>query len=316
MRFRTGVLAASLISSLLAACASAPHADQATIAKAPLPAPCSADPSWDEPTAPRHIYANTWYVGTCAISAILITSDAGHILIDGVTDQAAPQIEANIRALGFEPGDVRYIVSSHEHIDHVGGIARLQRDTGASVVAREPAATALERGHSDRSDPQFLSVAKFPPVTSVQRIGDGETLRVGPLALTAHATPGHTAGGTSWTWSSCDGAMCRAMVYADSVTPFSDKVYRYSENADMVAAFRKSLATIAGLPCEILLTPHPSASRLLERLDPASGIALVDTGACRAYAATGTQKLDARLSKERADRSGDAPSYEQSAPSH
>ncbi|KRB04084.1 subclass B3 metallo-beta-lactamase [Lysobacter sp. Root690] len=316
MRFRTGVLAASLISSILAACASAPRADNDRIANVAAPAPCSADPSWDEPTAPRHIYANTWYVGTCAISAILITSDAGHILIDGVTDKAAPRIEANIRALGFEPKDVRYIVSSHEHIDHVGGIARLQRDTGARVVAREPAATALERGHSDRGDPQFLSVAKFPPVVSVQRIGDGETLRVGTVVLTAHATPGHTAGGTSWTWSSCDGATCRATVYADSVTPFSDKVYRYSDNAEMVAAFRNSLASIAGLPCEILLTPHPSASRLLERLDPASGIALVDIGACRAYAATGTEKLDARLSKERADRPGNVPSHEEPAPTH
>jgi len=307
MGFRTGLLVASLTSSLLAACASAPHADKARVANVAAPVPCSTDPSWDEPTAPRHIYANTWYVGTCAISAILITSDAGHILIDGVTDQAAPQIEANIRALGFEPKDVRYIVSSHEHIDHVGGIARLQRDTAARVAAREPAASALERGHSDRGDPQFLSVAKFPPVASVQRIVDGDTLRVGPLALTAHATPGHTVGGTSWTWSSCDGAICRAMVYADSVTPFSDKVYRYSDNAGMVAAFRDSLTTIAALPCEILLTPHPSASRLLERLDPASGIALVDTGACRAYAATGTEKLEARLSKERAERP--APSH-------
>lgn len=313
MRFCTSVLAASLVSSLLAGCASAPHADQTRVAKAAPPTPCSADPSWDEPTAPRHIYANTWYVGTCAISAILITSEAGHILIDGVTDQAAPRIEANIRALGFEPGEVRYIVSSHEHLDHVGGIARLQRDTGARVVAREPAATALERGHSDRSDPQFLSVAKFAPVASVQRIGDGESLRVGPIVLTAHATPGHTAGGTSWTWNSCDGANCRAMVYADSVTPFSDKVYRYSENPGMVAAFRNSLTTIAELPCDILLTPHPSASRLLERLEPASGIALTNTNACRAYAATGTEKLDARLAKERADRSGSSATQKKPA---
>lgn len=309
MRFRTGVLAASLTTLLLAACASAPHTGQAGIAKVAPPAPCPADPTWDDPTAPRHIYGNTWYVGTCAISAILITSDAGHILIDGVTDKAAPRIEANIRALGFEPRDVRYIVSSHEHLDHVGGIARLQRDTGARVVAREPAASALERGHSDRSDPQFLSVAKFAPVASVQRIGDGETLRLGPIVLTAHATPGHTAGSTSWTWSSCDGAVCRAMVYADSVTPFSDKVYRYSEHPEMVAAFRTTLASIAAMPCDILLTPHPGASDLLERLDPASGIALVDTHACRAYAATGSEKLDARLAKERADRSGNAPSH-------
>lgn len=298
MRSFTGWLSVSIAASLLAACASAPpHA--ATAAGA-----CPAEPNWDEPTAPRRIYANTWYVGTCAISAILITSDAGHILIDGVTDTAAPNIEANIRALGFDPGQVRYILNSHEHIDHTGGIARLARDTGARVVAREPAATALERGKADRGDPQFLSVPGFPPVANVQRIDDGGTLRLGALALTAHATPGHTAGATSWTWRSCDDTgQCRDIAYADSLTPFSDKVYRFSDDAahpGALAAYRRSIETVAALPCDILLTPHPGASDLLERTGPHPAKPLVDAGACRAYAAAGAAKLDARLEQERA----------------
>lgn len=307
MQLRTLALAASLASSLLAGCASAPHAEPRGDAKAAAHPACPPDPSWDTPSPPYPIFADTWYVGTCAISAILITSPRGHVLIDGATDSAVASIEANIRALGFEPRDVRYIVSSHEHLDHVGGLARLQRDTGATVVAREPAAVSLERGHSDRGDPQFLSVAKFAPVASVQRIGDGDTLRLGALALTAHATPGHTPGGTSWTWTSCEAGRCRAMVYADSVTPFSDKVYRFTDEArhpGVIAAFRRSLARIAGLPCDILLTPHPGASRMFERLTPDSGVALVDGDACRAYAATGTAKLDARIAEERADQAG------------
>ena len=300
MRSFTGWLPVSIASLLLAACASAPpHAAKAAGAGA-----CPADPNWDEPTAPRHIFGNTWYVGTCAISAILITSDAGHILIDGATDTAAPNIEANIRALGFDPGQVRYILNSHEHIDHAGGIARLARDTGARVVAREPAATALERGKADRGDPQFLSVPGFPPVANVQRIDDGGTLRLGALALTAHATPGHTAGATSWTWRSCDEAgQCRDIAYADSLTPFSDKVYRFSDDAahpGALAAYRRSIETVAALPCDILLTPHPGASDLLERTGPHPAKPLVDAGACRAYAATGAAKLDARLEQERA----------------
>ncbi len=300
MRSFTGRLSASIAASLLAACASAPpHVAQSADAPA-----CPAEPNWDEPTAPRRIYGNTWYVGTCAISAILITSDAGHILIDGVTDTAAPNIEANIRALGFDPGQVRYLLNSHEHIDHAGGIARLARDTGARVVAREPAATALERGKADRGDPQFLSVPGFPPVANVHRIDDGGTLRLGALALTAHATPGHTAGATSWTWRSCDDAgQCRDIAYADSLTPFSDKVYRFSDEAahpGALAAYRRGIATVAALPCDILLTPHPGASDLLERIGPHPRKPLVDAGACRAYAAAGAAKLDARLEQERA----------------
>lgn len=306
MRVPFGLLAASLASSLLIACANAPRSVPAPVVAGDggAPAPCPAEPNWDEPTAPRRIHGNTWYVGTCAISAILVASDAGHILIDGVTDSAAPNIQANIRALGFDPGQVRYILNSHEHIDHAGGIARLARDTGARVVAREPAATALERGKADRGDPQFLSVPGFPPVAGVQRIGDGDTLKLGALELTAHATPGHTAGGTSWTWRSCDEAGdCRDIAYADSLTPFSDKVYRFSDEAahpGALAAFRRSIETVAALPCDILLTPHPAASAMFERIGPGASRPLVDAGGCRAYAADGAAKLEARLEQERA----------------
>lgn len=307
MRLPTGLLAVSIASSLLAACANAPHRDAAaaagTVGSTDAGA-CPAKPKWDDPTPPRRIYGNTWYVGTCAISAILIVSDAGHILIDGVTDTAALNILANIRALGFDPAQIRYILNSHEHVDHAGGIARLARDTGATVIAREPAATALERGKADRGDPQFLTVPGFPPVPAVRRIGDGETLRLGTLALTAHATPGHTSGATTWSWRSCDDAgQCRAMVYADSLTAFSDKVYRYSDDAahpGALAAFRRSFETIAALPCDILITPHPSASGMFERIGPQASKPLVDDGACRAYAAAAAAKLETRLEQERA----------------
>lgn len=304
MRLPAAVLAVSIASSLLAGCASAPQRGDAHAAATATIAPCPDKPKWGDPTEPRHIHGNTWYVGTCAISAILVTSEAGHILIDGAIDSAAPGIEANIRALGFDPAQVRYILNSHEHIDHAGGIARLARDTGARVVAREPAATALERGKGDRGDPQFLTVAPFAPVPSVQRIGDGDTVRLGTLALTAHATPGHTPGGTSWTWRSCDAAgQCRDIAYADSLTPFSDKVYRYSDDAahpGALAAYRRGIETVAALPCEILLTPHPSASDMFQRMGPQASKPLVDTGACRAYAAGAAAKLDARLEQERA----------------
>lgn len=299
---RNRVLAASLASSILAGCASAPHDAPHRAANTAATAACPADPSWDTPSPPYRIHANTWYVGTCAISAVLITSPQGHVLIDASTDQGAVSVEANIRALGFEPREVRYLVSSHEHIDHIGGLARLHSVTGATVVAREPAATMLERGRNDRGDPQFLTLPTFAPIATVRRIGDGDTLSVGPVVLTAHATPGHTPGGTSWTWRSCDErGECRAIAYADSLTPFSDKVYRYTDEAahpGVLAAFRQTLVTVAGLPCDILLTPHPDASDLFARLGPRATKPLVDAGACRAYAQTGREKLDARIQKE------------------
>ncbi|MGH8080331.1 MAG: subclass B3 metallo-beta-lactamase [Lysobacter sp.] len=302
MRLRTGVLIASLTSLFITGCANAPRGDHNRTATTP---PCPADPGWDTPSAPYRIHGNTWYVGTCGISSILITSEQGHVLIDGTTEKAAASVEANIRALGFKIEDVRYLLSSHAHLDHAGGLAQLQRDSGATVVALPAEAASLERGRGDRGDPQFLSTSPFAPVHAVRRIGAGEILNLGPIALTPHATPGHTPGSTSWTWRSCDDAkVCYAIAYADSVTPFSDDVYRYTDeiaNPGVIAAYRQTLVSVAQLPCDILLTPHPDASGLLAKLGPRASKPLVDPDACRAYAETGTAKLNARIAKERSE---------------
>lgn len=291
--------------SLLAALSALPHAVPAIAGDDVVAAPvaCAANAGWDDPATPRRIHGNTWYVGTCGISALLLTSPEGHVVIDGATPKGGAQIVANIRALGFEPADVRAIVSSHEHFDHVGGLAEVQRATGAPVFARAPAVATLERGASDRDDPQFEALEPFAPVAGVQAIADDEVVRVGPLALQAVPTPGHTPGGTSWTWRSCDGDDCRQFVYADSLTAISDDVYRYGDDAahpGHLAAFRATLDRVAALPCDILVTPHPSASRLWSRLGPDASESLVNHDACRAYAQGARERLDKRLAEEAA----------------
>ncbi|RZA34870.1 MAG: subclass B3 metallo-beta-lactamase [Lysobacteraceae bacterium] len=265
---------------------------------------CAADAGWNDPATPLRVHGDTWYVGTCGISALLLTSPQGHILVDGATPQAGAQILANIRALGFKPEDVRAIVLSHEHVDHAGGLAEIQRITGAPVLARAPAVPVLQRGASDRSDPQLLSLKGFAPVAGVKAIADDEVVRVGPLSLAAIPTPGHTPGGTSWTWRSCDGQDCRQLVYADSLTAISDKDYRYADEAahpGYLAAFRQTLARVSGLECDILITPHPSASRVWSRLGTAASEPLVDTAACRTYAQKAAAVLDKRLAEEAAN---------------
>ncbi len=262
---------------------------------------CPTDASWNDPARPAHIYGNTWYVGTCGISAILVTSPKGHVLLDGATEKAALMIEANIRALGFKLEDIRYILNSHEHLDHAGGIARLQKDSGALVVAREPAATTLERGTNDRSDPQFGALGGFAPIDKIRRIEDGKLVSLGKLSLTAHATPAHTAGSTSWTWKSCESGDCRNMVYADSLSAVSADAYRFSDeqaHPGVVATFRKTFKKVAALPCDILMTPHPGASDFLERIGPGANEPLVDQGACSRYAQEAGKALDDRLARE------------------
>lgn len=262
-------------------------------------APCPAKPGWSDPARPAHIYGNTWYVGTCAISAILITSKSGHVLIDGATDEAAAHIESNIRALGFRLKDVRYLLSSHEHFDHIGGLAQLQKSTGATVIAREPAATTLERGSNDSSDPQFGQLKAFTPLHDIKRIDDAATLRLGSLQLTAHSTPGHTVGSTSWTWISCEGEDCRRMAYVDSLTAVSADGYRFTAHPGVIETFLATFSKVASLPCDILMTPHPSASHLLARIGPAATEALLAPEACKRYAEGARKNLDARLAREK-----------------
>ncbi|MEP6938187.1 MAG: subclass B3 metallo-beta-lactamase [Rudaea sp.] len=286
---------------LIAALTSRAPAAQAPAA--PPVAACKPDAKWTEPAQPLRIHGDSWFVGTCGLSAILVTSPQGHILIDGDVEEDVPLIEANIRALGFRLEDVRYIVNSHEHFDHAGGIARLQHDSHATVAARAPAAATLERGHGDRGDPQFLSAKAFAPVAKVRVIDDGARVQVGSLALTAHATPGHTPGSTTWTWTSCEKSRCVEVVYADSLSAISDDVFKYSDEAahpGVLAAFRRSIATVAGLPCDVLITPHPDASDLWRRLGANASAPLIDAAACARYAARAGEGLDARLAREKA----------------
>lgn len=274
----------------------APAATPAADARAWLTA-CQGKDGWSDPAPPVRLFANVADVGTCNITALLITGPQGHVLIDGATEEAAPAIARNIERLGYRLRDVRLILNSHEHLDHAGGLATLQRLTGARVVARAEAKPALESGRTDADDPQAGSLAPFPGVRVDRAVRDGEVLRVGPIALTAHATPGHTRGSTSWSWRSCAGRDCRTIVYADSLNALSAEGYRFSDHPALVATFRATFAKVAALPCDMLFTPHPGASDFAARL--AATQPLADAGACRRYAEAAGARLDARLAKER-----------------
>lgn len=259
---------------------------------------------------PFKVYGNTYYVGTQALSSILITSSAGHVLIDGTVAEAAPQIIASIRALGFKVEDIRLLLNSHPHFDHAGGLAALQRLSGAAVDASAPSARVLAAGRSGPDDPQFGSLPRGPePLRHVHIIKDGQTVAVGPLRLTAHLTPGHTPGGTSWTWRSCERDRCLNIVYADSLTAVSAPGFKFSDNTrypSVMQDFASSFATLSALPCDILLTPHPEGSDTLGRLERRDGAAdpdaFIDPNACRQYAASARAALEKRTAQEHAPR--------------
>lgn len=271
----------------------------------PVAVTCKACAAWNERQKPFRVYGNTYYVGVRGLSSILVTSDRGHVLIDGDLAESAPRIAASVRELGFRMEDVKLILNSHVHYDHAGGIAELQRLSGATVAASSSSARVLREGHLGPDDPQFGSIRGIEPVAHVQVVQDGETLRVGPLELTAHLTAGHTPGGTTWTWKSCEHERCLDVVYADSLTPMSADGFRFTGNSTyptVLKDFERSFRILEALPCDILLTPHPDTSALwtrLEKRDRGEADAFVDRAACQRFAAAARRDLERRVTAER-----------------
>ncbi|MCJ2182007.1 subclass B3 metallo-beta-lactamase [Novosphingobium sp. 1949] len=263
---------------------------------------CKGHEGWAVAAPAAQISANTWYVGTCGITALLVTTRAGLVLIDSGVREAAPLVLANIRALGFDPRAVRWMLSSHEHFDHVGAHGAMQKATGARVAVLASAVAVMESGKSAASDPQNGTLEDFAPVHVDRALADGESVKLGGIAFTIHATPAHTAGSASWTWPACSPARsaspraCVTMTYADSATAFGAKGYRFADHPDRIAAVRRGHARMAALPCGLLVTPHPGASNLFARF--AGTAPLIDSKACTRYAQDAKSRFDARLAQE------------------
>jgi metallo-beta-lactamase class B len=255
--------------------------------------------AWTAPAPPFRVFGNTYYVGTCGIAALLVTSGEGNVLLDTGMPDAAPLVRANVERLGFSITSIKALLSSHEHLDHVGATAQVKRLSGARAVALEAAVQPLESGAPYPQDPQAAMIPHFEGFKIDTVLRDGETFMLGPLAFTGHSTPSHTPGSTSWTWRSCEGERCLTIAYADSLTTPAADGYRFGDHPEYVAQVRKGFDVVANLPCDILMTPHPGASDMAERFS--GKMAIVDPIGCKHYAHTAAARFEQVLAKEAAD---------------
>jgi metallo-beta-lactamase class B len=211
-------------------------------------------------------------------------------------------IDANIRDLGFDTRDVKAILVSHAHFDHAGGVAALQRLSGANVYTSQAGSMPLTTGRLAEDDPQFIADSdqgSFPPVRQVVAIDDNAVVTVGVVDIKAIHTPGHTPGSTTWTWESCALNTCYDVVYADSMTAVSAQGFKFTSSGagDEIIA---SAGKVADLDCDILLTPHPfffGMDEKLERID--EGNPFINNVGCLLYAESSLQWLQQRLEAER-----------------
>ena len=300
-----GALAAAAL--LLTGAAQSPTASVAPAAPADKAAakPAGLDPpAWTEPTAPFRIVGNVYYVGTRGLAAYLIrASDGRMVLIDGTMEENAPAIERSIAALGFRLSDVKLLLNSHAHFDHAAGLARLQRDTGARLLASAGDAPALRTG----VPPSEVSygVVRFPLVRVDGTLTDGRPVRLGDVALVPAITPGHTPGCTTWSTTAVERGRTLRVLFPCSLTVAGNRLVGNPGYPGIVADFRRSFARMAAMDADAVLPAHPELTDVLgraERAKAGDAGAWSMPGTIPAMVASARTAFDAALAKEQAAR--------------
>lgn len=249
-----------------------------------------------QPAEPFRIAGNLWYVGANDVAAFLVTGPEGHVLIDGGYPGTAPMIIESIAKLGFDVGDVEILLNSEPHFDHAGGLAELQRVSGAELWASAPSAWSMAAGGDDPDIILplralfWIGLLGYPAPRVDHVFQDGDTIRLGPIEITAHVTGGHTRGCTSYSLPVRDGERELLAVSACSLVVLGGT--RYAEQpADLERTFR----VLRSLPADVWVTSHArlwgryrkflardtAAAPTAPFIDPEGYRAYVDSGEAR-----------------------------------
>ncbi len=223
--------------------------------------PVNAQPEWNRPSEPFRIAGNLYYVGTATLSAFLLTGSDGHVLIDGAMPQSADQIAGNIRKLGFRVEDVEILLNNHAHADHAGGLAQLKALSGARLIASAADRPALETGTFGYRDDYWY----FPPVAVDQEVANGDVVKLGDLSLTAHLTPGHTPGCTSWTTRVVEQGRPLDVIFTCSLSVAGQALVDEPRYPQAASDFETTYRRLRGLKADIYLAFHDSQFGLAEK---------------------------------------------------
>ncbi|WP_010163136.1 subclass B3 metallo-beta-lactamase [Sphingomonas sp. PAMC 26617] len=220
-------------------------------------------PEWSQPIRPFKVAGPTWYVGTRGLAAYAVVTHDGTILVGGPMEDAAGQVKRNLRAIGVQPHQVKWILNSHAHFDHAAAFADLRQWSGAKLAASAGDANALRRGrHAADNDNGFT---RFPAVPVDRIVRDGERVRVGAVAITAVLTPGHTAGCTTWTLPIVDAGRSLQVVFPCSITVAGNHLLANRGYPGIAADYRRSFARLGAMRADIVLPMHPELADVLGR---------------------------------------------------
>ena len=209
---------------------------------------------WTAPTEPFRVIGNVYWVGTKGLGSYLITGPQGHVLLDTALPESTGLIKANIEKLGFKVADIKLILNSHAHFDHTGGLAEMKAATGAPLVSGEKDKPLLESGtYPGQED---VTELQFPAVKVDRTVSDGEVLRVGPITLTAHATPGHSPGCTTYTMPVMDNGETHGAIFFCSATVALNQLVAHPTYPGIIDDYRRTFAQAPKIEGDVFLTPH------------------------------------------------------------
>ena len=231
---------------------------------ASLTAATPGENDWREPMKPFHVVGNVYFVGTAGLGAYLITTPQGHIVLDGGTPDDAPLIEKSIAALGFKLSDVKYLLNSHAHFDHCGGLGALKKASGARMVASRADAQILQAGHHGSYGAGWAD--DFPPVHVDRIVNDGDHVQLDGTTLIAVLTPGHTKGCTTWTMQTNEAGKTYNVVFYCSTSVPGYPLVNNREYPNIVSDYEHSFEKLKKLRCDVFLANHTGFFDMRQKL--------------------------------------------------
>ena len=266
-------------------------------------ASASAQQDQNQPADPFRITGNLYYVGSSDLGSYLVTTDAGHILIDAGYASTVPIIEANVATLGFTIADVKILLNTQGHGDHAGGFAALKQRTGATLAVSAADADLVERGGA--RDFSLGDSLTFPPAKVDRRLKDGDTVTLGAMTLTAHLTPGHTMGCTTWTFDVQEGGRTLHVVDVCGLSILEKtRVSGMPAYPNITQDYVRTFATLKKLPVDIFIGAHPgyydgTAKAAKAKANPSGPNPFVDPDGYRRYIDEAERRFRDRLAKEK-----------------
>ncbi len=222
----------------------------------------------NQPQEPFRIIGNIYYVGAGDVTSYLIVTDKGHILLDTGFKETAPMIEQSIKKLGYSLADIKILLSTHAHIDHAGGLARLKELTGATFLAMDDEVGQYQAG--GKGDFAYGDTIPFPPITPDRVLHDLDKVTLGGVELIARKTPGHTRGCTTWTMKVDDNGQTRDIVFVGSPTINPAPLVNNSKYPNIVDDYRRQFAILKSLKCDVFLGAHGSYFDMKSKIERAT----------------------------------------------